>query len=413
MKLKKLYIFIIILSYNLESSLLAMGKSIFLPAINNHISFSNITIPYNPIFKVMSYNIDNAFREEEYDKTKWNNRSPKVIKIINEANPDIVCLQELRDLPGTSVNRFLSKFNQYHFVIARRNPSTFAFGQATLYKREKAFPLISFPEWFTPTLEEASDAGNNMVLCTKFSLVHNEEILKNISPFWVFNTQFGIDEQIKTKSCYRLLEIIEKNAKKDPYIVCGDFNFFPDKDGDAQRAILTKNMQDLGKNAQTLAGKKVEGTFIGYEHNQFKANLENMVSRLDHIFGSKTVQKVGPAILYTKTMLDKEPEELTTRDYPSDHLPLIVKLKLFGGPKKKEFAQTSLGLKACAKKQMHKKNNQENTNNSFKTALIALNILSPQCPLNTNRYHFNSSRCPLDTGRYYLNSSIPLNKIKK
>lgn len=161
-------------------------------------------------------------------------------------------------------------------------------------------------------------------------MVHEEKIVKNASPFWVFNVHFGLDEDVKTKSCLKLLQIINEVAGNEPYIVCGDFNFFPDKDGNIQRAVLTAIMKDLGHGALTLAGKLVEGTFIGYEHDQFKADLNNMTSRLDHIFSSKTVERIGSAILYTKTMLDNEPQELTTRDYPSDHLPILTKVKLFG-----------------------------------------------------------------------------------
>ena len=48
-----------------------------------------------------------------------------------------------------------------------------------------------------------------------------------------------------------------------------------------------------------------------------------MHNRFDHIFGSQRVIGKNP-LLYTKTMLEIEPHELTTRDYPSDHLPLVL-----------------------------------------------------------------------------------------
>lgn len=72
-----------------------------------------------------------------------------------------------------------------------------------------------------------------------------------------------------------------------------------------------------------MGGKHVEETFVGFEHDEFKADLTNMVGRLDHIFGSSHILGTNPT-LYTKTMLNVEPQELTTRDYPSDHLPLLL-----------------------------------------------------------------------------------------
>ena len=101
----------------------------------------------------------------------------------------------------------------------------------------------------------------------------------------------------------------------------------PDKDSEKQRQILTSTFKDLGKGAKTLGGKSVEGKFIGYEHDTFKADLNNMKSRLDHVLCSKNVVGINPT-LYTKTMLDQEPVELTTRDYPSDHLPIVIDLTI-------------------------------------------------------------------------------------
>lgn len=113
---------------------------------------------YNPPLSIMQYNVDRAIREEQVEKTKWNNRSPRIIKLINEVNAGIVCLQELRELPGTpSVIKFLSEFDQYRFVMSHRGPSKLAFGQATLYNPEKAFPLITQTYWLSETPTEVSD----------------------------------------------------------------------------------------------------------------------------------------------------------------------------------------------------------------------------------------------------------------
>lgn len=51
-----------------------------------------------------------------------------------------------------------------------------------------------------------------------------------------------------------------------------------------------------------------------------------MQSQLDNVFGSKRVARNGNTILYMKTMLEVEPKELTTRDAPSDHLPVVMNL---------------------------------------------------------------------------------------
>lgn len=308
----------------------------------------NIQIPhFNPTIKIMSYNVDKAVREEQFPNTKWSVRAPRIIRLINEVNADIVCLQELRHLQGASPSdiEFLAQLAKYKFVTAYRDPGKGAFGLATLYDPEKFYPMISFPRWFSDTPEKISNTwaakketayGTN-VLCTQFRLVSQERIVENSSPFWVFNVHFALDEETKTKSAHKLIEIIKEATKGQPFIVCGDFNFFWNLQGNNQRNILTSFMKDLGINAETLAGKRTDVTFVGYEHDNFKTdlckafeiNLQPNYSRLDHIFGSKTVEKIGVSKVYTKTMLETEPQEFKTRDYPSDHLPLIVEVKLF------------------------------------------------------------------------------------
>lgn len=287
-------------------------------------------------FRLLQYNVDQAMREEQFEDTKWNNRYSRVTSLINDVDADIVCLQEMRKLPGTiSVSQFLSSLSKYQYEIGYRNPSLLSFGQATLYKPEKVYPLQTVKRWLSDTPETVSDtwalnAGGStgfgyLVLGTQFVAVKEGKVVTNAEPFWVFNVHFGLEEDLKTKSCHKLLEIVTAITKGQHFVICGDFNFFPDRDGNKQRAILTEKLQDLGKGAKTLGGRLVEGTFIGYEHDQFKADLTNMVSRLDHVFGSEGVIGKEPT-LYTKTMLPEEPEELTTRKYPSDHLPLRLEV---------------------------------------------------------------------------------------
>ncbi len=299
---------------------------------------------FKPVYRVLQYNVDQAMREEAVEATKWSNRFPRIKKLIDEVDADIVCLQEMRKLPNTiTVNEFLASFKQYLFVVEYRNSSLLSFGQAILYKPEKLYPVKTTKYWLSDTPHKLSDTWANkaggttgfgyIVMGVKFYPVSEEKVIHGSKPLWVFNTHFGLEEELKTKSCHKLRRIVESTVTcedsegNDEFIVCGDFNFFPDKDGNNQRSILTSKWKDLGQSALTLSGKKVEGTFVGYEHDNFKADLKNMVSRLDHVFSSTNVKGVN-ATLYTKTMLDKEPEELTTRDYPSDHLPLVVTIEI-------------------------------------------------------------------------------------
>ena len=224
--------------------------------------------------------------------------------------------------------------NQYRYIIEYRSPLLTTFGQAFLYKPEKLYPMKTEKKWLSDTPDIVSDtwsicpAGSSgwsyIIVGTKFLTVQDGKIVTPMQALWVYNVHLGLEEEFKTKACYKMIDIVKDLSNNEPYIVTGDFNLFPDRDGSQQRNILTQEWLDLGKDAVTLSGKHVEGTFVGYEHDEFKADLVNMVSRLDHIFSSRQIEKLGNSILYTKTMLKNEPAELMTRLYPSDHLPLIV-----------------------------------------------------------------------------------------
>ncbi len=241
------------------------------------------------------------------------------------------------DARAASPHWLATELDAYRYEIGYRNPSPLAFGQATLYRADKFYAHQTVKRWLSDTPREVSDtwsraaAGSTgwgyLVLATRFLPVHDSKIVDNGAPFWVLNVHFGLDETVKTRSAHQLLAIARELCADEPFLVAGDFNLFPDRDGDAQRAILTAHWQDLGKGARTLqAGRQVEGTFVGYEHDPFKADLRDMRSRLDHVFASPSsrVHCTGPAILYTKCMLAQEPPELSTRQLPSDHLPLLL-----------------------------------------------------------------------------------------
>ena len=135
-----------------------------------------------------------------------------------------------------------------------------------------------------------------------------------------------------------MLEIINELAGNGSYVVLGDCNTFPDRDGFKQRAILSDKMSNITDDLQTESGIKVAGTFVGTDLDDHKTEFplaENM-SQLDYIYISKNnphIQRVDDqATVVTRTMLETEPEELTSRQLPSDHLPVIARIRVGVNP---------------------------------------------------------------------------------
>ena len=290
-------------------------------------------------YRVLQYNVDQAVREEGYKATEWNSRKHAIRKLILSIDADVICLQELRQLPKVdeSPEEFLAGLcgKTYRFVIDYRNATTLSFGQAILYKISKFYAIKHTTKWLSATPDVCSDPSNGFGYIVNSLCLHpvqNGLLVYGADPITVFNTHFGLDEGLKTNSCYWLKDIVSGTAFHN-FVVCGDFNFFSDRDGNSQRAILADVWQDLGKGATyTGVSKTHEGTFIGYAHDEFKSQLTNLTSRLDHICSSRDgVEKIGEAQVLVKTMseeIDKTGELDEFRRYPSDHFPLVVDIRV-------------------------------------------------------------------------------------
>jgi len=319
-------------------------------------------------FHLLSYNVDNAMREEKIEATKWANRKHRVRDLIVKAKPHVVCLQELRNLPGNeSVGEFVASLAHalggYRFDIEDRNPEPRSFMHAILWDPTRFVALRKETRWLSDTPGVLSDSLTvphdakspaYIVQCVMLAAVKDSKMAVDHRgmpcPFWVLNTHLGMDEQLKTESCKALLRIINDGGPA-AYLLCGDFNFFPDKDAAKQRAILTDaGLIDLGAayGMVTSQGKvPIEGTFIGYEHDDFKpADSKKPIGRLDNVFASDArvqVQAGTAMTVWTETMRvrdalvdhpedercpvesDEPEEELSDRNaLPSDHLPISV-----------------------------------------------------------------------------------------
>jgi endonuclease/exonuclease/phosphatase family metal-dependent hydrolase len=307
-----------------------------------------------PEICVLQYNIDMALREEDYPETQWQNRYERVRELVLRSGADIVCLQELRTLPVNgkpqSPEAFLASIEGYHFVLQYRSPNPLAFAQAILYKADRFYEVNSAKRWLSPTPKKYSESWptdavfphlrSSIVIGIQLALIDaDEEALSSKLDeghlsFWVFNTHFNCDEDVKTNSCIALQEIVQEVAGEEPFVLTGDFNFFPDKDGLFQHTLLREaGFRDLGVNAVTSQTRRpLTTTFIGYQHDKHRSrDVFASQSRLDHVFGSRHWHVQSTPLLITETMMPQFDNvglaELTQpNSLPSDHLPLYVVL---------------------------------------------------------------------------------------
>lgn len=115
--------------------------------------------------------------------------------------------------------------------------------------------------------------------------------------------------EARKKSSRMILEKMEEINQQDlPVILMGDLNLEPETE---EVKFLSENMEDSKTVAHLIFGP--EGTFNAYEFQ------EPVTRRIDYIFLSKGDFEVK------KYAVLSDAKDLK---YPSDHLPVLVKLNL-------------------------------------------------------------------------------------
>ncbi len=271
----------------------------------------------NPI-KFLAWNIDQARREEKYEKTKWDNRSENVKQLINNVNADIIALIELRDLETSNENaqQFLSYFANYDKVSRRYCHYDLAFTMALLINPKKYF------------------VGNTRIHNYHGNVVNDKMIMfidlqdkLTLKWFTIGITHLDMEENRKWESIHILSNLMRE--QKYPTFIYGDYNFFDNKEGINQRQYMLSKFNDIAYPIymKTDDGDELlSGTFIGFPHDEFKQKFENM-SRLDHIFATKNVSS---SKAYSPYLNDYQCDNTNydTYNYPSDHLAIYTEIQI-------------------------------------------------------------------------------------
>lgn len=301
---------------------------------SSRIAFENA----DPItLKVGIFNIANCKADEESETTNFWVRQEALVRQINEIDADVLVLNELRPFRNRVTGdmmqppAFLGRLERFANVYTYFNASPTAFGVGILYRRDVVYVLQTRTMWLSTTPGTPSDTWGNgngrVVFAVQFAPVSDGRINMGRS-FWVMATHLGLGEAEKDASVALLAKMCQvESVRGEACFVVGDMNFFADKNGPAQRAVLTSaGMIDAGAAAVFSfdAEQRCHGTFIGFETDPYKSTVETLLgkgdgvpSRLDHVFVSPGARVID-ARVYAESY-----EQLRTRKTPSDHLPLV------------------------------------------------------------------------------------------
>lgn len=253
--------------------------------------------------KIMTYNIRLDINVD--GKNAWPFRKEFLTSQIQFYEPDIFGIQEAKPNQVIDIAYALSK---YSYVGIGRDGEGNGESSNIYYKKDRFILKESNTFWLSETPDKISkgwDAAFNRV-CT-YALLN--DIITN-KYIWVFNTHLDhIGEVAKTKGIELILsKIAALNTQNYPVVFMGDFNSEPD----TERIIALKNQMD---DSRTISEEKPfgpSGTFNGFK---FKKPVKVLI---DYIFISK-----NSGLKVNKYAVLSDSKELK---YPSDHLPVFIKL---------------------------------------------------------------------------------------
>lgn len=252
---------------------------------------------------IMSYNIKLDYPKD--GENSWTNRKPFFIAQLKFHEPDIFGVQEAMPNQMKDMDSLLT---DYSFVgVGRDDGKDEGEYSAIFYKKDKFKVLESSTFWLSQTPENVSmgwDAVCNRV-CT-YALFENTLTKQK---FWVFNTHFdhvGVEAR-KNSATLILQKIKDINTQHLPVILSGDFNMEEDHES---IQFIDQHLKDSKTIANTTFGPI--GTFNNFEFDK------PVTQRIDFIF-------VSPEIMVDKYAVLSDSWDCK---YPSDHLPVFVKLNV-------------------------------------------------------------------------------------
>lgn len=256
-------------------------------------------------FSLMSYNI--RYDNPGDNPNHWSGRIDKVVELLKEYNPDLLGIQEalhhqLEDL--------IAALPHYTYVgVGRDDGKTQGEFSALLFDTQKFELLRTETFWLSENPQIIGSKNWDAAITRIVSWAELRDKQNGKTFFW-FNTHFDhIGKEARQHSAKLIRQKIEEIAGKKPVLVSGDFNCEPDDT--SYQLMVAKAKPNL---FDASAGFKQDCTCCGFEVAQYL----NRCVRIDYIFHSKQFKVLN----YTT------PQNNDGKYYPSDHLPVMARLRL-------------------------------------------------------------------------------------
>ena len=278
-----------------------------LALINYSVLLASQALPREPL-TVMSFNI--RYGTAKDGENAWPARRTMLLDVVREQDADLIGLQEALD---DQITEIVTAVPGYAVVgVGRDDGGKAGEFSAILFRKDRFRVADAGTFWFsdTPAVPASKSWGNNITrICTWARFVDRDG-----RGFWHFNLHLDHQSQPSRERSTMLLQqrVAARAFPTEPVIVTGDFNV-----GESNPAILTLTRgQPNPKFLDTLRvlhpGEQTVGTFNGFK------------------FGATTGDKIDYVLVQPGAEVLAAEIVRTSRDsrYPSDHFPVIARVRL-------------------------------------------------------------------------------------
>jgi len=268
---------------------------------------SSFTSAQKSVFKVLTYNIRLATPGDA--PNTWDARKEKVFSLIRSAEPDIFGLQEALHEQVADMQK---AFPGYTRVGVGRDDGKESGEYSPLFFDTRKYKLLSSGTfWLSQTPSVAGSRGWDAACNRVVSWIELKE-QNSKSSFFVFCTHFDhMGEVARRNSAKLILHAVDSLSGNKPAIIMGDFNAKP---GSEPYQIITDKSNPRHLTDSRVISKTPKGP--AYTYTGFKVNAQPG-DQIDYIFLK------GITIVESYNVNTDNNGEY----YPSDHLPVNVKLQ--------------------------------------------------------------------------------------
>ena len=255
-------------------------------------------------YKVMTYNI-------RYDNpgdgiNSWPNRKEKVFTLLKKYDPDILGVQEALN---HQLKDIASNLKNYEWVgVGRDDGKEKGEYSAILYKRSKLEVLEQKTFWLSETPDVPGSKSWDAAITRVVTWIRFKD-KANGKTFQFFNTHFDhIGKEARKNSAMLIQKWISELSKKhgEEVIVTGDFNI---ERTEEPYTVMMNGMNNL-QDSKPLSNN--EGTFCNFGLNA------QTCRGIDYIFATGKWKVTDYKVI----------QDNDGKNYPSDHLPVMVTASL-------------------------------------------------------------------------------------